>query len=61
MEHPRLNRRRPLLGPASEPARRADHDVPLEPVVLNAQRLHYKEISKSEYATLKATIEALPN
>lgn len=25
------------------------------------QRLHYKEISKSEYATLKATIEALPN
>ncbi|MFZ9683141.1 MAG: hypothetical protein ACO3DQ_08060, partial [Cephaloticoccus sp.] len=41
--------------------RDADHDVPLEPVVLNAQRLHYKEISKSEFATLKATIEALPN
>lgn len=41
--------------------RTAGHDIPLEPVVLNAQRLHYTEIDASEYATLKATIEALPN
>ena len=39
----------------------AGHDIPLEPVVLNAQRQHYTEITKSEFTTLKATIQALPN
>lgn len=41
--------------------RDAGHDVPLEPVVLNAQRLHYKEINAAEFATLKTTIQALPD
>lgn len=41
--------------------RDANHDVPLEPVVLNAQRLHYKEINAADYATLQSTIEALPD
>lgn len=41
--------------------RNAGHDVPLEPVVLNAQRLHYKEINATEYASLKSTIQALPH
>ena len=41
--------------------RTAGHDIPLEPVVLNAQRQHYTEITKSEFTTLKATIQALPN
>jgi len=41
--------------------RDANHDIPLEPVVLNAQRLHYTEITAAEYAALKTTIEALPH
>lgn len=41
--------------------RDANHDVPLEPVVLNAQRLHYREISSADFNTLKGTIEALPH
>lgn len=41
--------------------RDADHDVPLEPIVLNAQRLHYREINKAEFDDKKADIEALPN
>jgi hypothetical protein len=39
----------------------ANHDLPLEPVLLGARRLGFKEISAAEYATLKATIEALPH
>ncbi|MCR6654509.1 MAG: hypothetical protein NVV63_01575 [Opitutus sp.] len=39
--------------------RNANHDVPLEPTLLNAQRLHYTELSATEYAAEKAAIEAL--
>lgn len=41
--------------------RDANHDVPLEPIVLNARRMSYREISAAEYKTLKETIEALPH
>lgn len=37
-----------------------NHDLPLEPVVLNAQRMRYTEITPSEYSAMKTTIEALP-
>ncbi|MBI2514542.1 MAG: hypothetical protein HYV96_21415 [Opitutae bacterium] len=37
----------------------ANHDVPLEPILLNTQRLHYTELSPSEYTTLKTTITGL--
>lgn len=43
-----------------ESLRDANHDVPLEPIVLGARRMSYRELSASEYATLKATIVALP-
>lgn len=39
--------------------RNANHDVPLEPTLLNAQRLHYTELSAAQYAAEKAVIEAL--
>ncbi len=38
-----------------------NHDLPLEPVVLNAQRMRYTEITPSEYSAMKTTIEALPH
>ena len=41
--------------------RSADHDLPLEPILLGARRLGFKEITAAEYATLKTTIEALPH
>jgi hypothetical protein len=44
-----------------ESLRNANHDLPLEPVLLGARRLGFKEITASEYATMKATIEALPH
>ncbi len=40
--------------------RNANHDVPLEPIVLNSRRMSYRETTAAEYATLKTTIEALP-
>ncbi len=40
--------------------RNANHDVPLEPIVLNSRRMSYRETTAADYATLKATIEALP-
>jgi hypothetical protein len=40
--------------------RNASHDVPLEPMVISASRLAYKELSAADYATMKATILALP-
>jgi type II secretory pathway pseudopilin PulG len=43
-----------------ESLRDVNHDVPLEPVVLNAQRRLYQEITHAEYAARKAEIEALP-
>jgi hypothetical protein len=39
--------------------RNADHDVPLEPILLNAQRLAYRELTPEQYATRKAELEAL--
>lgn len=41
--------------------RDAAHDLPLEPILLNARRKSFKEITAAEYATMKATIEALPH
>ena len=40
--------------------RNANHDLPLEPVLLSARRLGFKEITAAEYNTMKTTIEALP-
>lgn len=39
--------------------RSADHDVPLEPILLNAQRLAYRELSPAQYAARKTALEAL--
>lgn len=44
-----------------ESLRDANHDVPLEPIVLNARRMSYRELNEAEYNTLKTTIEALPH
>ncbi len=41
--------------------RDVNHDVPLEPMVLNAQRMRYREITPADYAAMKTTIEALPH
>ena len=41
--------------------RSANHDLPLEPILLGARRLGFKEITAAEYNTLKTTIQALPN
>ncbi len=42
-------------------AQNGTHDLPLEPVVLNAQRVRFHELSATDYATQKAVIEALPH
>ncbi|MDD2764104.1 MAG: hypothetical protein PHE83_09055 [Opitutaceae bacterium] len=44
-----------------ESLRDPNHDIPLEPIVLNAQRMRYREITAAEYAAQKAVIEALPH
>ena len=44
-----------------ESLRSANHDLPLEPILLGARRLGFKEITAAEYAAQKAIIEALPN
>lgn len=44
-----------------EALRNALHDVPLEPIVLSARRMAYRELSPTDYAALKTTIEALPH
>ncbi|MBI2518346.1 MAG: hypothetical protein HYV95_15810 [Opitutae bacterium] len=41
--------------------RDANHDVPLEPVVIGAHRMRYLELSPASYATTKSAIEALPH
>ena len=41
--------------------RSANHDLPLEPILLGARRLGFKEITAAEYETMKTTIEALPH
>lgn len=35
------------------------HDLPLEPIVLGATRVGFRDLSESEYATMKALIEGL--
>jgi len=44
-----------------ESLRTAGHDVPLEPIVLACTRRRYMEMTAGAYATMKATIEALPH
>lgn len=44
-----------------ENLRSPDHDVPLEPVLLGARRLGFKEINATEYQTMKDQISALPH
>lgn len=44
-----------------ESLRNANHDVPLEPIVLGARRMSYRELSKAEYDAQKVVIEALPH
>lgn len=41
--------------------RSANHDLPLEPILLGARRLGFKEITAAEYGTMKTAIEALPH
>jgi hypothetical protein len=41
--------------------RDANHDVPLEPIVLGARRMSYKELNQAQYNAMKTTIEALPH
>lgn len=41
--------------------RTAGHDLPLEPMLLTARRMGFKEITAAEYATQKTEIEALPH
>ncbi len=44
-----------------ENLRSPSHDLPLEPILLGARRLGYREITAPEYAAMKTTIEALPH
>jgi hypothetical protein len=44
-----------------ESLRDANHDVPLEPIVLNARRMSYREVDKDTYDDAKADILALPH
>jgi hypothetical protein len=42
-------------------AENGKHDLPLEPIVLNGQRLRYMELTPKDYAAKKTLIEALPH
>jgi type II secretory pathway pseudopilin PulG len=42
-------------------AENGKHDLPLEPIVLNGQRLRYMELAPKDYAAKKTVIEALPH
>jgi len=44
-----------------ESLRNVNHDLPLEPMLLNARRMRYKEITAAEFAAQKEVIEALPH
>jgi len=44
-----------------ESLRSVNHDLPLEPMLINARRLGFREMTAAEYASMKATIEALPH
>ncbi len=41
--------------------RNANHDVPLEPILLGARRLGFKDITSAQYSTMQTTISALPH
>ena len=41
--------------------RTANHHLPLEPLVILARRLGFKEITAAEYTSMAATIRALPH
>jgi hypothetical protein len=41
--------------------RNVNHDLPLEPILLNARRMRFRELTATEYAAQKTTIEALPH
>jgi hypothetical protein len=41
--------------------RNVNHDLPLEPILLNARRMRFRELTATEYAEQKTTIEALPH
>ena len=43
-----------------EGLRQAGHDLPLEPLVIGADRLGFRELTAGTYATRKGEIEALP-
>ena len=43
-----------------ESLRSVNHDLPLEPMLINARRLGFREITAAEYASMKTSIEALP-
>lgn len=44
-----------------ESLRNVNHDLPLEPILLNARRVRFRELTAAEYAARKAQIEALPH
>lgn len=44
-----------------ESLRSVNHDLPLEPMLINSRRLGFREITAAEYASMKAEIEALPH
>ena len=37
------------------------HDLPLEPIVLNGQRMRYRELTPEKFAEMKTLIQALPH
>ncbi len=41
--------------------RSVNHDLPLEPVLLNARRVRFREMTAGEYGSQKTIIEALPH
>jgi hypothetical protein len=41
--------------------RSVNHDLPLEPILLNARRMRFRELTATEYDAQKTVIEALPH
>jgi hypothetical protein len=44
-----------------ESLRTVNHDLPLEPILLNARRVRFHELTQAQYEAQKAVIEALPH
>ncbi len=44
-----------------ESLRTVNHDLPLEPILLNARRVRFKELTSAQYDAQKTIIEALPH